>query len=68
MCCSAICQHAHRQHERYLQDFCVSTGVVHPEGLDLVPGAVTKVLTKPELLADPKNGQAIKAEGDALRA
>eukprot|EP00973_Karenia_brevis_P077992 10834106-Karenia_brevis.AAC.1 len=39
-----------------------------PEGLDLIPGAVTKVLTRPEIVADPKNLQAIQAEGDALRA
>eukprot|EP00973_Karenia_brevis_P006184 842635-Karenia_brevis.AAC.1 len=68
MCCDAFCQHAHRQHEKFLEDFCASTGGFDPDGLDLIPGAVTKVLTKPEIMADPKNIQAIKAEGDALRS
>eukprot|EP00973_Karenia_brevis_P040712 5633416-Karenia_brevis.AAC.1 len=51
-----------------MEDVCVSTGGFDPQGLELVPGAVTKVLTRPEIMADPKNLSAIKAEGDALRS
>eukprot|EP00973_Karenia_brevis_P029955 4130658-Karenia_brevis.AAC.1 len=68
MCCTTFCPHTHRHFEQRLDDFCFARGDVHPEGLDYVPGAVTKVLTREEILADHRNLDAIQAEGEALRS
>ena len=66
--CELFQEHVHRVSEKLLEGHAIVEGGTQPYGKEFIPGAVTRPLSKKEILNDPRAKAAIKKEGDSLQA
>ena len=66
MPCTPFDPHTHRQYERLLEGFAVEDKGPAPFGKSLVPGAVTRLMSRAEVAKDPDAQAAIRKEARSL--